>query len=122
MKSVLFTLASAAMFFSLTAAAPAKHAAHAPTVRIQLNGISGEDATQHEIPADNSAFSLNSVSDIFSAQIINAEGLRFPSYQVFSDLQGKVSASEVSFTTDETDLLLGSVGTVKVGSVRCTHQ
>lgn len=95
----------------------------APNVRIQLNGISGEDATQNEVPADGSAFSLNVATEIFSATIVNAEGLRFPSCQVFSDLEGLVSASEISFTTDgDTELLLGTVGTVLVGSVRCFHQ
>jgi hypothetical protein len=94
-----------------------------PNVRIQLNGISGEDATQHEVPADGSAFSLNGVSEIFSASIVDAEGLRFPSCQVFSDLRGLVSASEISFTENgDTILLLGSFGTVSVGSVRCSHQ
>ncbi|KAF4628544.1 hypothetical protein G7Y89_g9607 [Cudoniella acicularis] len=112
-----------ALFSSVALAAPAKQSASAaPTIRIQLNGISGEDATQHEVPADNSTFSLNAVSDIFSAQVIDAEGLKFPTCQVFSDLEGTVSSSEVSFTTDVTELLLGSVGTVQVGSVRCSHQ
>jgi hypothetical protein len=118
MKSILFTLASAAIFSSLIAAAPAM----SPIIRIQLNGISGEDATQHEVPANNSVFPLGAPLDIFSAQIINDGGLRDPSCLVFSDLQGKVSASEVSFTTDETTLLLGSRGTVEVGSVVCSHQ
>lgn len=94
-----------------------------PNVRIQLNGISGEGATQHEVPADGSAFSLNVATQKFSATIVDAEGLRFPSCQVFSDLEGLVSASEISFTADgDTELLLGSVGTVLVGSVRCFHQ
>jgi hypothetical protein len=42
---------------------------------------------------------------------------------VFSDLRGLVSASEISFTENgDTILLLGSFGTVSVGSVRCSHQ
>lgn len=41
---------------------------------------------------------------------------------MFSDLNGRIFSSEVSFTTEETELLLGSVGTVPVGSVRCQAQ
>ena len=60
------------------------------------------------------------MKDIFSAQITQDGGLRQPSCLVFSDLEGKVIASEASVTVDETVLLLGSSGTVKVGSLRCS--
>ncbi|KAH8662815.1 hypothetical protein BGZ60DRAFT_432850 [Tricladium varicosporioides] len=115
-------IATMALFTSLSLAAPASSSTTSKTIRIQLNGISGEDATQHEVPVDNSAFSLNVASDIFSAQVIDLEGFKFASCQVFSDLNGRIFSSEVSFTTEETELLLGSVGTVPVGSVRCQAQ
>ncbi|KAH8812702.1 hypothetical protein F5884DRAFT_786152 [Xylogone sp. PMI_703] len=121
MKASFLNLASTALMASLVAAAPSARQA-APTIRIQLNGLSGEDGTQFVVPADNSVFSLNTVLDVFTAQIIDADGLRFPSCLSFSDLHGTEFATEVSFTTDLTTLLLGSVGTVKVGSVRCSHQ
>jgi hypothetical protein len=123
MQLTLVTIASIVLTATALPTWTVTKTATVPNVRIQLNGISGEDATQHEVPADNSAFSLNTVSDIFSASIIDSEGLRFPSCRVFSDLKGLEIASEISFTAGgDTVLLLGSFGTVKVGSVRCSHQ
>ncbi|RDL36023.1 uncharacterized protein BP5553_06635 [Venustampulla echinocandica] len=119
MKVSFSAIFAAALFSSLSSAAPTKNAA--PTVRVQLNGISGEDAIQREVPADNSPFSLGAARDFFSAQIVDAEGLRQPACQVFSDLKGLVPASEISVTTTETELLLGSRGSVQVGSLRCSH-
>jgi hypothetical protein len=120
MKSAIFSFASAVFFSSLIAAAP--KAPSVPTVRIQLNGISGEDAIQRDVPADGSAFSLIVSSPVSSAQIVDDACLRAASCEVFSDLKGLVPASELSFTVADTPLLIGSVGTVDVGSVRCSHQ
>ena len=129
MKSTLITLTTLSIFSSLALAAPApapakqnpSSSAQIPIITVQFNGIDppGEDAIQRDVPADNSVFSLGFVKDVFSAQIVVDGGLKNPSCLVFSDLKGTVSASEVSVTVDETVLLLGSSGAVKVGSVRC---
>jgi hypothetical protein len=134
MHSTLITLTSIALFSSLIAAAPAKHSSSSSTasatkILVQLNGVHpfGEDAIQRSIPTDGSVFSINVVTDIISAQIVDGAGLRQPSCLVFSDLEGTVGATEVSVTEDETELLLGvseaqapEDRTVKVGSLRCS--
>lgn len=123
MKSFFVKLGSATFLSSLVAAIPtASTSVSASDLTVQLNGLGGENAIQLSVPADNSLFPLNAVFDAFSGQIINADGFRFPSCLVFSDMAGTQFATEVSITTDETVLLLGSVGTVPVGSLRCTHQ
>lgn len=119
MQFNLFTIASAALLTSLVVAAPAP-AIPAGDITIQLRDLNEKVIFKKNVPANGKAISLGTVLNVFSAQIINSGGLRQPSCLSFTDEAATESATEVSFTTDETDLLLGSVGTVQVGAVECS--
>ena len=120
MQFNLFTIASAVLFTSLVVAAPAPAAIPAGDVTIQLKDLNVKVIFTSNVPANGKAFSLGTVLNVFSAQIINDGGLRQPSCLSFTDEGATEFATELSFTTTETDLLLGSVGTVKVGAIECS--
>jgi hypothetical protein len=119
MQFNLVTLASAALLTSLAAAAPATGALPAGDITIQLKDINEKVIFTSNVPANGKPFSLGTVLNVFSAQIINGGGLRQPSCLSFTDEAATEFATELSFTTTETELLLGSKGTVKVGAVEC---
>jgi hypothetical protein len=118
MQLSLLTLASATLL-TLAAAAPTTTAFPAGDITIQLRDINEKVIFASDVPANGKPFSLGEVLNVFSAQIINGGGLRQPSCLSFSDEAATEFATELSFTTAETELLLGSKGTVKVGAVEC---